>query len=148
MKKITIGIVAHVDAGKTTCIESMLFHAGVIRKAGRVDHKDTVMDFDEQERGHGITIYSKEAHFTWKDADVYVIDTPGHVDFSSEMEKLDDELEKISQSGEALIDSRYKKETRWILHISQKMNYWKILENIAAICVLTGLLVIKMKCLR
>lgn len=87
MKKITIGIVAHVDAGKTTCIESMLFHAGVIRKAGRVDHKDTVMDFDEQERGHGITIYSKEAHFTWKDADVYVIDTPGHVDFSSEMER-------------------------------------------------------------
>lgn len=87
MKKITIGIVAHVDAGKTTCIESMLLNAGVIRKAGRVDHADTVMDYDAQEREHGITIYSKEAFFSWKDTEVYVIDTPGHVDFSSEMER-------------------------------------------------------------
>lgn len=87
MKKITIGIVAHVDAGKTTCIESMLYQAGVIRKLGRVDHKDTVLDYDAQERDHGITIYAKEAHFTWLDAEVFVIDTPGHVDFSSEMER-------------------------------------------------------------
>lgn len=82
-----MGIVAHVDAGKTTCIESMLFQSGVIRKIGRVDHKDTVLDYDEQERDHGITIYSKEAHFTWRDTEVFVIDTPGHVDFSSEMER-------------------------------------------------------------
>lgn len=87
MKKITIGIVAHVDAGKTTCIESMLFHSGVIRKLGRVDHQDTVLDYDEQERGHGITIYLKEANYTWKNTEVYVIDTPGHVDFSTEMER-------------------------------------------------------------
>ncbi len=87
MKRTTIGIVAHVDAGKTTCIEGMLFNAGLIRKLGRVDHQDTVLDYDEQERGHGITIYSKEAHYTWKDTEVYVIDTPGHVDFSSEMER-------------------------------------------------------------
>lgn len=87
MKRLTVGIVAHVDAGKTTCIESMLFQSGVIRKAGRVDHKDTVLDYDEQERDHGITIYSKEAHFAWKDTEVFVIDTPGHVDFSAEMER-------------------------------------------------------------
>ncbi len=81
------GILAHVDAGKTTCIESMLFQSGEIKKAGRVDHKDAFLDFDTQERDHGITIYSKEAHFIWQDTDVYVIDTPGHVDFSAEMER-------------------------------------------------------------
>ena len=87
MKKTVIGILAHVDAGKTTCIESMLYLSGKIRKAGRVDHRDTVLDYDEQERSHGITIYSKETNFHWNDTDVYVIDTPGHVDFSSEMER-------------------------------------------------------------
>lgn len=87
MKKITVGILAHVDAGKTTCIEAMLYKSGVIRKAGRVDHRDTVLDYDEQERGHGITIYAKEAHFNWKNTEVFVIDTPGHVDFSAEMER-------------------------------------------------------------
>lgn len=87
MKRIAAGILAHVDAGKTTCIEGMLYKSGVIRKAGRVDHQDTVLDYDEQERDHGITIYAKEAHFTWTDAEIYVIDTPGHVDFLSEMER-------------------------------------------------------------
>lgn len=88
IKKVTVGIVAHVDAGKTTCIESMLLNSGVIRKAGRVDHKDTVLDYDEQERSHGITIYAKEAHMTWKDTEINLIDTPGHVDFSAEMERV------------------------------------------------------------
>lgn len=83
-----MGIVAHVDAGKTTCIESMLYQSGKIRKQGRVDHRDTVLDFDEEERKHGITIYAKDASFRWKDHDIYVIDTPGHVDFSSEMERV------------------------------------------------------------
>ncbi len=87
MKRITLGILAHVDAGKTTCIESMLYTSGTIKKAGRVDHGDAFLDFDEQERDRGITIYSKEAFFTWKDTEIYVIDTPGHVDFSSEMER-------------------------------------------------------------
>ena len=87
MKRIVIGIVAHVDAGKTTCIESMLYKAGSIRKLGRVDHKDAFLDYDEQERDRGITIYSKEASFTWKDTEIFVIDTPGHVDFSAEMER-------------------------------------------------------------
>ncbi len=86
-KKVTVGILAHVDAGKTTCIESMLFTAGSIRKLGRVDHQNAYLDFDTQERNRGITIFSKEAYYTWKDTDVFLIDTPGHIDFSSEMER-------------------------------------------------------------
>lgn len=86
-KKITIGILAHVDAGKTTCIESMLYQAKEIRHLGRVDHQDALLDYDQQERERGITIYAKEAAFSWKDAQIYVIDTPGHIDFSSEMER-------------------------------------------------------------
>lgn len=87
MKRIVTGILAHVDAGKTTCIESMLYTSKTIRKLGRVDHQDAYLDFDNQERERGITIYSKEAHFHWKDSEIYLIDTPGHVDFSSEMER-------------------------------------------------------------
>ncbi len=87
-KNICLGVVAHVDAGKTTCIESMLYKSGKIRKQGRVDHRDTVLDFDEEERKHGITIYAKDACFTWNGDAVYVIDTPGHVDFSAEMERV------------------------------------------------------------
>lgn len=86
-KKVTVGILSHVDAGKTTCIESMLYHANEIRSMGRVDHKDAFLDFDQQERARGITIFSKEASLTWKDTDIYIIDTPGHIDFSSEMER-------------------------------------------------------------
>lgn len=87
MKRIVTGILAHVDAGKTTCIESMLYTSNTIRKLGRVDHKDAFLDYDDQERDRGITIYSKEAHFSWKENEIYLIDTPGHVDFSSEMER-------------------------------------------------------------
>ena len=63
---LSVGVVAHVDAGKTTCIEAMLYEAGRIRKAGRVDHRDTVLDYDEQERAHGITIYAKDAWLDWR----------------------------------------------------------------------------------
>ncbi|MBQ2478067.1 MAG: translation elongation factor G, partial [Erysipelotrichales bacterium] len=79
MRKLVIGILAHVDAGKTTLIESMLYTSKEIRKLGRVDHGDTQLDYDSLERDHGITIYSKEAFFRWKGADIYVLDTPGHV---------------------------------------------------------------------
>ena len=85
---INIGIVAHVDAGKTTLSESMLYHAGAIRKIGRVDHKDAFLDTDQMERERGITIFSKQAVFQWKDRTITLLDTPGHVDFSAEMERV------------------------------------------------------------
>ena len=85
---IIIGIVAHVDAGKTTLSESMLYHAGAIRKLGRVDHKDAFLDTDQMERERGITIFSKQAVFRWKDRTITLLDTPGHVDFSAEMERV------------------------------------------------------------
>lgn len=87
MKKITIGMLAHVDAGKTTLSESMLYVAGSIRKLGRVDHQDTFLDYDIQERNRGITIFSKQADLHWKDTKITLLDTPGHVDFSTEMER-------------------------------------------------------------
>lgn len=87
MKKTVIGILAHVDAGKTTLSESILYLAGSIRKLGRVDHGDAFLDYNKQERDRGITIFSKQAMFEWNDVEITLIDTPGHVDFSSEMER-------------------------------------------------------------
>lgn len=87
MKKQVIGILAHVDAGKTTLAESMLYLTGAIRKLGRVDHKDAFLDTYELERARGITIFSKQAVFTCRDMEVTLLDTPGHVDFSAEMER-------------------------------------------------------------
>ena len=87
MKKITIGILAHVDAGKTTLSEAMLYRAGEIRKIGRVDHGDSFLDGNVLERSRGITIFSKQARFRWKDTAYTLLDTPGHVDFSAEMER-------------------------------------------------------------
>lgn len=87
MKKLVIGILAHVDAGKTTMSEAMLYAGGTISSVGRVDHKDTFLDTDAMEKERGITIFSKQARFFWKDMDITLLDTPGHVDFSSEMER-------------------------------------------------------------
>ncbi len=86
-KKTVIGLLAHVDAGKTTLAERMLYAAGEIRSLGRVDHRDTFLDTDTQERERGITIFSKQARFSWKDMEATILDTPGHVDFSAEMER-------------------------------------------------------------
>ena len=86
-KHICLGILAHVDAGKTTLSESMLYTAGSIRKLGRVDHQDAFLDTFELERARGITIFSKQAEFVWKDMEITLLDTPGHVDFSAEMER-------------------------------------------------------------
>lgn len=87
MKKITVGILAHVDAGKTTLAEALLYRTGKIRKIGRVDHGDTALDTHTLERERGITIFASQAVFTTQTAEITLLDTPGHVDFSSETER-------------------------------------------------------------
>ena len=87
MKKLVIGILAHVDAGKTTLSERLLYLCGVIRQIGRVDHGDTFLDNYELEKERGITIFSKQAILKTEDVEVTLLDTPGHVDFSDEMER-------------------------------------------------------------
>ena len=86
-RNVTLGILAHVDAGKTTLSESLLYLAGRIKKPGRVDHKDTFLDTYELERSRGITIFSKQAIFDYNDIRFNLLDTPGHADFSPEMER-------------------------------------------------------------
>ena len=87
MKKLVIGILAHVDAGKTTLSEGMLYLSGSINKLGRVDHKDAFLDHNSLERERGITIFSKQAVFSTTELEITLMDTPGHVDFSAEMER-------------------------------------------------------------
>ncbi len=86
-KKLTIGILAHVDAGKTTLSEALLYISGRIRTLGRVDHKNTYLDTNAIERERGITIFSKQARFSSENCDFILLDTPGHVDFSAETER-------------------------------------------------------------
>lgn len=86
-KHVSMGILAHVDGGKTTFSEQLLYHAGVIRAAGRVDQKNTVMDGDEVEKARGITIYADQSWFEYQGDEYYLLDTPGHVDFSAETER-------------------------------------------------------------
>lgn len=87
MKNIVAGILAHVDSGKTTLSEAMLYQAGQIRKLGRVDHQDIYLDTDSQEKDRGITIFSKQAELAYADMHIALLDTPGHVDFGTEMER-------------------------------------------------------------
>ena len=87
MKKITLGILAHVDSGKTTLSEAFLYATGKIRKLGRVDHKDAFLDNFDLEKQRGITIFSKQAELEYEDTKITLLDTPGHVDFSAEMER-------------------------------------------------------------
>lgn len=86
-KRLVIGILAHVDSGKTTLSEALLYGTGTIRKLGRVDHKDAFLDTDALEKARGITIFSKQALFTAGNTDFTLLDTPGHVDFSTETER-------------------------------------------------------------
>ena len=88
MKKLVIGILAHVDSGKTTLSEGILYYTGEIRKLGRVDHKDTFFDTHSLERQRGITIFSKQAYIKTGTIEFTLLDTPGHVDFSSETERV------------------------------------------------------------
>lgn len=87
MKRITLGILAHVDSGKTTLSEAMLYGAGSISKLGRVDHRDSFLDTNALERERGITIFSKQAMLHCGDTEFTLLDTPGHVDFSAETER-------------------------------------------------------------
>ncbi len=87
MRNTVLGILAHVDAGKTTMSEAMLYKSGRIRSLGRVDHKDAYLDTNRLEKDRGITIFSKQAIFETGDLRIFLQDTPGHVDFSSEMER-------------------------------------------------------------
>ena len=86
-KRLVVGILAHVDSGKTTLSEAMLYRSGAIRKLGRVDHKDAFLDTDSLEKARGITIFSKQALLTAGKTDITLLDTPGHVDFSTETER-------------------------------------------------------------
>ena len=88
MKQITVGVLAHVDAGKTTLCEAMLYSAGAIRKLGRVDTRDSWFDTHSIERSRGITIFSKQAPFTLNGVRFTLLDTPGHVDFAAETERV------------------------------------------------------------
>ena len=88
MEKLTLGILAHVDAGKTTLAEAILYRTGVLRKLGRVDHGDTTLDYNDLERQRGITIFASQAAFPLGDREVTLLDTPGHVDFSAETERV------------------------------------------------------------
>lgn len=88
MKKSVVGILAHVDAGKTTLAESILYTTGRTRKLGRVDHRNTVLDTHDLERERGITIFASQAVFTYGELSVTLLDTPGHIDFSAETERI------------------------------------------------------------
>ena len=87
MKKITLGILANVDAGKTTLSEALLYKAGKISTPGRVDKGNSFLDANPLERSRGITIFSKQTNFVWKDTKIYLIDTPGHAELAAEMER-------------------------------------------------------------
>ena len=141
MKKVTFAILAHVDAGKTTLSEAMLFHAGVIKKMGRVDKEDSFLDYDIQERKRGITIFSKEISFMYRESQMTFLDTPGHNDFSCEMERtlqvLDYAILVIS-AKDGIQFGNYCKLIkflllflliRWIVRTQPKSNYYKIFKK-------------------
>ena len=86
-EKLTVGLAAHVDAGKTTLSEAMLFLSGAVHRQGRVDHGDAFLDTETMEKERGITIFSKEARLTWRKTDLTLVDTPGHTDFAGEAER-------------------------------------------------------------
>ena len=120
-KYISLGIFAHVDAGKTSTSEGLLYHAKAIKKTGRVDHGDAFLDTDEMEKKRGITIFSKQAVFTSGDFHFTLLDTPGHVDFSPEMERVVDVIDAgiLVMSATELVQSHTR--TVWRLLISKKI---------------------------
>lgn len=114
MKK-TIGVLAHVDGGKTTFSEQLLYHTNSIRNRGRVDHKSSYLDNNEIEKERGITIYSEVGKFSIEEQDYYLIDTPGHIDFSPEMERAISVLDYAILIISAVEGVRGHSETIWEL---------------------------------
>ena len=105
-KQLVVGILAHVDSGKTTLSEAMLYRAGSIRKLGRVDNKDAFLDTDRLEKARGITIFSKQALLKTGSTNITLLDTPGHVDFSTETERTLQVLDYAVRSSAAPTASR------------------------------------------
>ena len=117
MKRLVIGVLAHVDSGKTTLSEALLYRAGALRRLGRVDHGDAFLDTDALEKARGITIFAKQALLRAGDTELTLLDTPGHVDFSAEMERTLQVLDYavLVVSGTAGVQSHT--ETLWrLLH--------------------------------
>lgn len=115
MKKITFGIIAHVDSGKTTLSEALLYKTGIVRNFGRVDKGESFLDNDSVERQRGITIYSKQANFEYGNTSFNLIDTPGHSDFSAEMERTLQVLDVAVLIISAADGVRGQSETLWKL---------------------------------
>ena len=141
-KKLAVGILAHVDAGKTTLAEGILYKTGQIRKAGRVDHKDAFLDTEELEKARGITIFSKQAVLKLNETEVTLLDTPGHVDFSAEMERtlqvmdyavllisgadgVQGHVETCGGCSRGMRSRSFSLSTRWISQARMRKNCWK-----------------------
>ena len=115
MKRLVVGMLAHVDSGKTTLTEALLFKAGGIRRLGRVDHADAFLDTDEIERSRGITVFAKQAVLRLADAELTLLDTPGHADLASETERALDALDYALLVVSAADGVRGHTETLWRL---------------------------------
>jgi len=145
MKKLVTGLLAHVDAGKTTLSEGLLYLGGEIRILGRVDHGDAFLDTYQLEKERGITIFSKQAILKTSNMEVTLLDTPGHVDFSAEMERtlqvLDyavlvingmDGVQSHTMTLWKLLE-RYQYfflSTKWISRVQIMTTFWKIFRNV------------------
>ena len=119
MDKLVVGILAHVDAGKTTLSEGLLYTCGRLKKLGRVDHQDAFLDTDPMERARGITIFSKQAVLPVDGAELTLLDTPGHADFSSEMERTLQVLDCATACPPSCLS------TRWIWRGRTRPPCWR-----------------------
>ena len=115
MKNLIVGLLAHVDAGKTTLSEALLYESDKLKKIGRVDNKDAFLDTDEMERERGITIFSKQAAISFEEMQITLMDTPGHVDFSAEMERTLQVLDAMGFTNYQVTDKEH-------IHIFERLN--------------------------